>query len=33
LGDGFAFYGDVSEEEDGYIIVGDANGAAVEQIV
>jgi hypothetical protein len=25
LGDGFAFYGDISEEEDGYIIVGDAN--------
>jgi hypothetical protein len=33
LGDGFAYYGDVSEEEDGYIIVGDANGAAVEPIV
>ncbi len=33
LGDGFTFYGDVSEEEDGYVIVGDANGAAVEPIV
>ncbi|MCA1758305.1 MAG: DUF4623 domain-containing protein, partial [Bacteroidales bacterium] len=33
LGDGFNFYGDVSEEEDGYVIVGDANGAAVEPIV
>ncbi len=33
LGDGFAFYGDISEEEDGYVIVGDANGAAVEPIV
>jgi hypothetical protein len=28
LGDGFAFYGDISDEDDGYIIVGDANGAA-----
>ena len=25
LGDGFAFYGEISEEEDGYVIVGDAN--------
>jgi hypothetical protein len=33
LGDGFTFYGDISEEEDGYVIVGDANGAAVEPIV
>jgi hypothetical protein len=33
LGDGFNFYGDVSAEEDGYVIVGDANGAAVEPIV
>lgn len=32
LGDGFAFYGDVSEEEDGYIIVADAT-ATVEQTV
>ncbi len=33
LGDGFAFYGDVSAEENGYVIVGDANGAAVEPTV
>ncbi len=28
LGDGFAFYGDVSAEEDGYILVADANATA-----
>jgi hypothetical protein len=32
LGDGFAFYGDVSEEGDGYIIVADAT-ATLEQKV
>ncbi len=30
LGDAFGFYGDVSEEGDGYILVGDANAAAPE---
>ncbi len=33
LGDGFAFYGDVTAEDDGYILVGDANSAALEPIV
>lgn len=33
IGDGFAFYGDVSAEEDGYIIVGNANAAATEPVV
>lgn len=33
LGDGFAFFGDISEEDDGYIIVGDANAAAPEPLV
>ena len=33
LGDGFAFYGDVSEEGDGYVIAGDANGSAPEPLV
>jgi len=28
LGDGFAFYGDISAEEDGYILVADANATA-----
>lgn len=30
LGDAFGFYGDISEEGDGYILVGDANAAAPE---
>ncbi len=33
LGDAFAFYGDVSAESDGYILVGDANAAAPEPLV
>jgi hypothetical protein len=33
LGDGFAFFGDVGEGENGYILVGDANAAAVEPMV
>lgn len=33
MGDGFAFYGDVSAGSNGYIIVGDANGAAPEPLV
>jgi len=28
LGDGFAFYGEVSAEDDGYILVADANATA-----
>lgn len=33
LGDAFGFYGDISEEGDGYILVGDANAAAPEPMV
>jgi hypothetical protein len=32
IGDGFAFYGDISDTEDGFIIVGDAT-STVEQTV
>jgi hypothetical protein len=33
LGDGFAFFGDVGDGEDGYILVADANVAAEEPMV